>query len=62
VQNVIAGGCSIETPGRTRQILSVEVVGRAASWAHLPLLVRLAIRVFRVHEFLLLSVKRDTSL
>ena len=55
VQNVLAGSGEIEDRrGRTR-IRSVEVVGREVAWPALPLVVRGALRVLRVRDFLRLS-------
>ena len=61
VQNVLAGGGTIEAGPSTRYILSAEHVGRAAAWPHLPRIVRIALRLLRVHDFLLLNVRSDTS-
>lgn len=60
-QNVMAGGGAIESGSDIRHVLSAKVVGRAEAWPYLPRIVRIALRLLRVHDFLLLKVDVDTS-
>ncbi len=55
VQNVLAGLGTFEDRSGRRKIESVTIVGRAVAWPALPRVVRLAVRLIRVREFLLLS-------
>ena len=55
-QNVLAGPARIDLGGDIRQIVSAEVVGRDEAWPILPRLVRMALRILRVRDFLQLSV------
>lgn len=56
VRNVLPGGGELEHQGETFPIVSVGVVSRDETWAHLPILVRIALRVLRLHHFCRLSV------
>jgi deazaflavin-dependent oxidoreductase (nitroreductase family) len=62
VQNVLAGGGDIETTRGLRRISSAKIVGRQAVRTYLPLTVRLALRVLRVHDFTQPDTTTDTSL
>lgn len=61
VQNVIAGGGSVEHREGQRGIDHVTVVGRDVAWPVLPLVVRGALRVLRVQRFLRLSFPPESS-
>ena len=55
VRNVLAGGGSVEIRGEVRPISAANVVDRATAWPALPLIVRFALRVLRVVDFLALE-------
>ncbi|MEL6893304.1 MAG: nitroreductase family deazaflavin-dependent oxidoreductase [Actinomycetota bacterium] len=61
VQNVEAGGGSVESRSRTRRVSDVEIVDRSTAWSALPRFVRLALRVLRVRHFALLTLSDDSS-
>ncbi len=52
VQNVIASGGAVEHHGAVHQIATVRVVGRTIAWPALSTLVRGALRVLTVEDFL----------
>lgn len=56
VQNVLTGPATIELRGHTRPIAVAELVGRDETWASLPRLVRGALRILRIRDFLRLSL------
>lgn len=56
VQNVLNSGGEMERGGSQREISSVQMVGRTEAWPHVPLAVRIALRVLTVHHFCLMSV------
>ncbi len=58
-QNVLSGGGVVEHRGVRHDIEHAEVVGRAVAWPALPRLVRFALRVLRVEDFLRLHL--DTT-
>lgn len=55
VQNVLAGGGTVEQRTSLREIEQVTIVGRDVAWPVLPAVVRGALRVLRVREFLRVS-------
>ena len=55
-QNVLAGGGSIVCDGRSEPIRDVQLIDRRAAWPHLPLIVRVWLRILRVQDFMLLTV------
>jgi deazaflavin-dependent oxidoreductase (nitroreductase family) len=55
-QNVLRGPATLELRGRVRRIVAAELAGRDETWATLPRLVRVALRVLRVRDFLRLSL------
>lgn len=55
-QNVLGGPARLELAGNTRQIVSADVVGRDDAWPILPRLVRTALRILRVRDFLRLTL------
>jgi hypothetical protein len=59
VRNVFAGGGSCETGGTTRTMSGVTAVGRADVWPHLPMLVRVLLRVLRVSDFLKFRLEKQ---
>ena len=56
VRNVVAAGGVIETRGRRYTISSAEFVSRATAWPHLPIIVRIALRLLGVQDFLQMEV------
>ena len=54
-QNVLAGGGQIEQSLGRHDIASAEIVDRSIAWPALPLVVRGALRILRVTDFLRLS-------
>lgn len=60
VQNVVATGGVVETKIGQHPIRRVEVVDRRIAWPHLPMLVRGALRMLRVTDFLRLET--DTTI
>lgn len=60
--NVVAGGGFIEIQGERKRISSAQAVDRSLAWPHLPTLVRIALRLLRVREFMVLETKVNTSL
>ncbi len=60
-RNVLAAGGSIENRHGRREITNAEIVDRSVAWPCLPLVVRGALRVLRVRDFLKLTlfVRRD---
>lgn len=59
-QNVMAGGGVVEHRGVHHDIEHAEVVGRAVAWSALPRLVRFALRILRVEDFLQLHLDDAT--
>lgn len=59
VRNVLTGGGTVETRSGHRPIESAIVVGRDDAWPALPMVVRGALRVLRVRDFLLLSISGE---
>ena len=57
VRNVLAGGGTVEIRGEIRAISAATVIDRAAVWPALPRVVRLALRVLRVSDFLALETE-----
>lgn len=55
VQNVLAGGGSIEDHTGRRRISSCRIVDRSVAWPALPRVVRGALWLLRVDRFLVLS-------
>ena len=55
-RNVEAGLGTVEQLGRHRPIESVTLVGRETAWPLLPRVVRLALRIMGVRQFLLLRL------
>jgi len=53
-KNVLAGGGTIAYRDTERAIGRATVVGREVAWPHLPGVVRFALRVLRVTDFMLL--------
>ena len=60
-QNVLAGPATIDRGDGEVAIASATVVGRSEAWPALPLVVRGALRVLRVHDFLLLETGEATE-
>jgi deazaflavin-dependent oxidoreductase (nitroreductase family) len=56
VRNVLAGGGTVETRTGTRLVEAATVVGRDVAWPALPSVVRAALRVLRVRDFLQLTL------
>jgi len=56
VRNVLGGSAQIERGGVSAGITDARVVTRSVVWASLPRVVRGALRVLRVRDFLLLQV------
>ena len=56
VQNVLAGSGAVEDRSGRRSSSPRRVVGRDVAWPVLPRLVRGALRMLRVRDFLLLSI------
>ena len=56
VRNVLAGGGEIERRGVTRSITSAELVGREDAWPWLPRVVRTALYILTVRDFLLITM------
>ena len=57
VKNVLVGPSQIDRGTTMANITDIEVVGRDMAWVALPLVVRGALRVLRVRDFLLLSIE-----
>jgi deazaflavin-dependent oxidoreductase (nitroreductase family) len=56
VRNVLAGGAGVETRVGRRVVEASTVVGRDVAWPALPIIVRGALRVLRVRDFLRLTL------
>jgi len=61
VQNVMAGGAMVELSTGTHRVDSAVLVDRQVAWTHLPAIVRFALRLLRVTDFLLLSVAGNSE-
>jgi deazaflavin-dependent oxidoreductase (nitroreductase family) len=61
VRNVLAGDASVETGAGCRLVEASTVVGRDVAWPALPAIVRGALRVLRVRDFLQLTIGEPTS-
>ena len=57
-QNVLAGGGSVRRRDIDFPIESASVVGRDHAWSCMPALVRVALRILRVREFMWIEVAR----
>lgn len=55
-QNVLVGGGAVEDRTGLRRIEAAGVVGRATAWPALPIVVRGALRVLRVRDFMRLEL------
>lgn len=55
IRNLVDGPGSLEIAGRIVRIEDVALVGREEAWQFLPRVVRLVLRVLRVHSFAALS-------
>lgn len=60
-RNVLSGPATIELRGHVRRVVAAEVVGREEAWALLPGLVRGALRIIGVRDFLRLSLSAPTT-
>lgn len=60
-RNVLTGPATIELRGHTRRIAVAEIVGRDVTWTNLPRLVRGALRILGVRDFLRLSLAEPIS-
>jgi deazaflavin-dependent oxidoreductase (nitroreductase family) len=60
-QNVLSGPATLELRGRVRRIVAADLIGRDETWSTLPRLVRGALRVLRVRDFLRLSLSASTT-
>lgn len=60
VRNLRSGDGWLEIGSTHRQVAATRLVGRPQAWPHLPLLVRFALRVLTVHDFL--EITADSSL
>lgn len=56
-QNALAGEALLETKSGTSLITRIEVIDRVTAWPALPMFVRLALRLLRVHHFARLSCR-----
>lgn len=59
-QNVLVGGGQIEDRRGMRPIAKATVVDRSVAWPALPAVVRVALRVLRVRDFMLLDLTDDS--
>lgn len=59
VRNVVAGPARIDLGHGERVIVSVGQVGRETAWPALPRTVRVALRILRVHDFLLIELEKE---
>ena len=57
VQNVLASGGAVERMGSRASIRTTRLVGRTEAWGHLPLLVRVALRILGVQDFLRITLE-----
>lgn len=55
-QNVLVGGGAIEDRTGLRRIENAEVVDRSVAWPALPIVVRVALRILRVRDFMRLEL------
>lgn len=55
-QNVLVGGGVVEDRTGLRRIENAEVVDRSVAWPALPIVVRGALRVLRVRDFMRLEL------
>ena len=61
VRNVLDGPARVESQGRVTDVTSARLVGRDEAWPAIPRLVRVVLRLVRVHEFLALSLATHTT-
>lgn len=58
-QNVLRGGGAIRRKsGSELAIAAASIVGRDVAWPHLPWIVRTALRLLRVNDFMALEITR----
>lgn len=57
VRNVLTNGGALRHNGRDLTIDDPTIVGRSVAWTHLPRLVRVWLRLLRVTDFMLISVR-----
>ena len=56
LRNVQSGPSELERNGEIRSIAHVRLVARSVAWPVLPVMVKLVLRLLRIHHFCLVSI------